>query len=121
MHTVLSKRLNVIIFVLWFTRFNTDPTSRVLRANKGGGPHFLERYELPQETPCEIVRGEGGDQYHRCNALILPPLGLQVNFPQDTTHTPEYYNPMFDVPEDHGTVGLSIFGCDRRTNSGLEP
>ena len=23
---------------------------------------------------------------------------------QDTTHTPDYYNPIYDVPEDHGTV-----------------
>lgn len=24
--------------------------------------------------------------------------------PQDTTHTPDYYNPIFDTPIDHGTV-----------------
>jgi gamma-glutamyltranspeptidase/glutathione hydrolase/leukotriene-C4 hydrolase len=36
---------------------------------------------------------------------------------QDTTHTPEYYNPAFDLPEDHGTVSSALSGHRPRSNS----
>jgi gamma-glutamyltranspeptidase/glutathione hydrolase/leukotriene-C4 hydrolase len=49
---------------------------------------------------------------------MLPTLGLEVTSPQDTTHTPEYYNPVFGVQEDHGTVSLKRLGAGSQTNPG---
>lgn len=74
--------------------------------------------ELPKETTHKIIRSYGGYKYHGCNVLLLSTLGCQLTSPQDTTHIPEYYDPVFGVPEDHGTVSFERFGCGSRTNSG---
>lgn len=37
---------------------------------------------------------------------------VAANITDDTTHTYEYYNPVFDVPEDHGTMHLSVVDKD---------
>ena len=36
-----------------------------------------------------------------------------VNITDERTHTPEYYQPVYDVPIDHGTVRLSFPSISR--------
>ncbi|KZV95135.1 gamma-glutamyltranspeptidase [Exidia glandulosa HHB12029] len=95
--------------------------------------NLLEKYNLPEEglTPLNLHRVVealkfgfaartrlGDPAFIDDHALIreIPTKEyaehIAPNITDDTTHTFEYYKPVFDVPEDHGTMHLSVVDKD---------
>ena len=81
--------------------------SRLRRQDPDGRPRLYQEQDAERDHD-QGVRCARSRQHLRRASSSSPCLCSRSRFVQDHTHTIEYYNPVYDLKEDHGTTHLSV-------------
>lgn len=78
------------------------------RRTRLADPAFLKNHydllSIPTKEYADLIRPNISD----VRTLVLDSFRSFLRPSQDRTHIPSYYNPMYDVMEDHGTTHTSV-------------